>query len=96
MGLAPYGERDPDLLALLRRLYRIEGRRLIFSPMRRRFAPSAAEILARRPADAEERGWADLSRCGQDVFDEMMDALAGRSRPTPRPPKPRSSPAAAR
>ena len=31
MGLAPYGRRDPDLLALLRRLFRIEGRRLIFA-----------------------------------------------------------------
>ena len=31
MGLAPYGSRDPELLALLRRLYRIEGRRLIFA-----------------------------------------------------------------
>ena len=78
MGLAPYGERDPDLLALLRRFYRIEGRRLIFRDAATVRA-AAAEILARRPADAEERGWADLSRCGQAVFEDMMDALLGEA-----------------
>ena len=78
MGLAPYGERDPDLLALLRRFYRIEGRRLIFSDAAT-IRAAAAEILARRPADAEERGWADLSRCGQAVFEDMMDALLGEA-----------------
>ncbi len=28
----------------------------------------ASELLARRPADALEHGWADLARCGQDLF----------------------------
>lgn len=74
MGLAPYGSRDPDLLALLRQLYRIDGHKLAFTDAAttRRVA---AEILARRPADALDQGWADLARCGQDVFAEMMEAL---------------------
>ncbi|TCR70593.1 carbamoyltransferase C-terminal domain-containing protein [Bosea sp. BK604] len=74
MGLAPYGRRDPDLLALLRQLYRIDGRKLAFTDAAttRRVA---AEILARRPANALDQGWADLARCGQDVFAEMMEAL---------------------
>lgn len=74
MGLAPYGRRDPELLALLRQLYRIDGYKLRFTDaatVRR----VAAEILAHRPAEALDRGWADLARCGQDVFAEMMEAL---------------------
>ena len=74
MGLAPYGTSDPELMALLRRLYRIEGHKLSFAKADIVQAV-AAEILARRPADALERGWADLARCGQDVFAEMMEAL---------------------
>ncbi len=71
MGLAPYGRRDPDLMALLRRLYRIEGSRLTFADAETIRAVAAA-ILARRPPEAEAEGWADLSRCGQDAFEEMM------------------------
>lgn len=74
MGLAPYGTSDPELMALLRRLYRIEGPKLSFAKADIVQAV-AAEILARRPDDALERGWADLARCGQDVFAEMMEAL---------------------
>ncbi|WP_439497959.1 carbamoyltransferase family protein [Bosea sp. (in: a-proteobacteria)] len=74
MGLAPYGRPDPELLALLRRLYRIDGTKLTFADAATVRAVSA-EILARRPADALDQGWADLARCGQDVFAEMMEAL---------------------
>jgi carbamoyltransferase len=74
MGLAPYGRRDPELLALLRRLYRIEGTKLSFADAAT-VRQVAAEILARRPAEALDQGWADLARCGQDVFAEMMEAL---------------------
>lgn len=74
MGLAPYGRRDPELLALLRRLYRIEGTKLSFADVAT-VQQVAAEILARRPAEALDQGWADLARCGQDVFAEMMAAL---------------------
>lgn len=73
MGLAPYGKRDETLLALLRKLYRIENGKLVFSDSET-VRSVAAEILARRPASALEDGWADLARCGQDVFEEMMDA----------------------
>lgn len=74
MGLAPYGRTDDRLMALLRKLYRIEGQRLAFSDIATVRAVSA-KILALRPADAVDRGWADLARCGQDVFAEMMEAL---------------------
>lgn len=74
MGLAPYGKQDAGLLALLRRLYRIEENKLSFADAATIRAVSA-EILARRPTDALDQGWADLARCGQDVFAEMMAAL---------------------
>ncbi|CAD5250758.1 Carbamoyltransferase [Bosea sp. 62] len=74
MGLAPYGRSDPELLALLRKLYRVEGTKLTFADAAT-VQNVADEILARRPADALDKGWADLSRCGQDVFAEMMEAL---------------------
>lgn len=74
MGLAPYGRPDPQLLALLRRLYSVEGGRLRFAPAETARAV-AAEILRRRPPGAASEGWADLAACGQDVFAEMMDVL---------------------
>lgn len=74
MGLAPYGRTDPELMALLRRLYAIEGHKLSFAKADV-VQTVAAEILAKRPADALDQGWADLARCGQDVFAEMMEAL---------------------
>lgn len=74
MGLAPYGTTDPELMALLRKLYQIDGDKLSFAKADVVQAV-AAEILARRPADALDQGWADLARCGQDVFAEMMEAL---------------------
>ena len=78
MGLAPYGRRDPALMALLQRLYRIEDGRLRFAEAGVAQAV-ATEILARRPPDALDQGWADLARCGQDVFEEMMDALVAEA-----------------
>ena len=51
MGLAPYGRTDPDLMALLRRLYTVEGHKLCLR-RGRHVQAVAAEILARRPADA--------------------------------------------
>ncbi len=74
MGLAPYGNTDPELMALLRKLYTIEGHKLSFAKADVVQAV-AAEILAKRPSDALDQGWADLARCGQDVFAEMMEAL---------------------
>ncbi|MFJ5368076.1 carbamoyltransferase [Bosea sp. CER48] len=78
MGLAPYGNADPELMALLRRLYTIDGHKLTFAKADIVQAV-AAEILAKRPADALDQGWADLARCGQDVFAEMMEALLGET-----------------
>ncbi|WP_108046802.1 carbamoyltransferase C-terminal domain-containing protein [Bosea sp. 124] len=74
MGLAPYGRRDERLMALLRRLYRIEGHKLSFATTDV-VREVSAEILRLRPAEALDQGWADLARCGQDVFAEMMEAL---------------------
>lgn len=78
MGLAPYGRTDERLMALLRRLYTIEGHKLSFAKADVVQAV-AAEILSLRPADALDSGWADLARCGQDVFAEMMEALLGET-----------------
>ena len=79
MGLAPYGRRDPELFALLRRLYRIEGR-----PARLRGRGDGSRRRSRRSRRAarptlDEQGWADLARCGQDAFEEMMDVLLGET-----------------
>ncbi len=75
MGLAPYGERDPELLALLRRLYAVrDDGDLVFADAAT-VREVAAAIAARRPAEVGEQGWADLARCGQDVFEEMMAVL---------------------
>lgn len=74
MGLAPYGNSDARLMALLQKLYRIDGHKLSFADAATVRSVSA-EILGLRPADALERGWADLARCGQDVFAQMMEAL---------------------
>lgn len=74
MGLAPYGRRDPDLVDLLRRLYRIEGGHVVFAG-EEAIRAAVAGLLARRPGGANDQGWADLARAGQDAFEEMMDAL---------------------
>lgn len=78
MGLAPYGRRDPDLMALLRRLYRVEDGRLRFAEAETVQAVTT-EILSRRPSDVDASGWADLARCGQDVFSELMDVLVAEA-----------------
>jgi carbamoyltransferase len=77
MGLAPYGEPDPKLHELVRRLYQLDdqGR-----PLR---APAAtvnevAETLRNlRPTAGHlaEHGWADLARAAQEAFGEVMDAV---------------------
>jgi carbamoyltransferase len=73
MGLAPFGQRDPMLLDQLQRLYRVERGRLVFSD-ETTIRDAISRILARRPANVKD-GWADLARCGQDVFEEMMTVL---------------------
>ena len=78
MGLAPYGRPDPDLAAILARLYRVKGTRLRFADADT-IRGVAAELLARRPADALENGWADLARCGQDLFGTLMDVLVAEA-----------------
>ncbi|MGU3538749.1 carbamoyltransferase family protein [Methylobacterium sp. A54F] len=78
MGLAPYGRSDPELMGLLRRLYGVRDGRLTFADDATVRAV-ASEILARRPADLGEAGWADLARCGQDVFAEVMDVLVAEA-----------------
>ncbi|UMY17759.1 carbamoyltransferase [Methylobacterium organophilum] len=78
MGLAPYGTPDPDLMELLRRLYSVEDGRLKFAdtPV---VQAVTAEILARRPPDLTEQGWADLARSGQEIFCELMDVLVAEA-----------------
>ncbi len=79
MGLAPYGRRDPELAGLLRRIFNIVEGRIVFAK-EDAIREAAAALLARRPAEAPERGWADLARAGQDAFEEMMDALVAETR----------------
>ncbi|NNM73631.1 carbamoyltransferase family protein [Enterovirga aerilata] len=79
MGLAPYGRRDPELAGLLGRLYRVEGSRLSFAD-EGTIRAVAAELLRRRPPEASTEGWADLARCGQDAFEEMMAAYLAEAR----------------
>jgi carbamoyltransferase len=78
MGLAPYGRPDPELAALLAQLCTIEGGRLRYAEAAT-IQAVAAEIRARRPADALETGWADLARCGQDLFATLMDVLVAEA-----------------
>ena len=78
MGLAPYGTTDPALMALLRRLFSVEEGRLKFAD-EAIVQAVAAEILSRRPKDVGEQGWADLARCGQDIFSELMDVLVAEA-----------------
>ncbi|WP_342149258.1 carbamoyltransferase [Methylorubrum sp. SB2] len=78
MGLAPYGQSDPALMDLLRRLYAVQDGRLRFADAETVQAV-AAEVLARRPKDIGEQGWADLARCGQDIFCELMDVLVAEA-----------------
>ena len=78
MGLAPYGRSDPALMDLLRRLYAVQDGRLKFADTETVQAV-AAEVLARRPEDVGEQGWADLARCGQDIFCELMDVLVAEA-----------------
>ncbi len=65
-------------MALLRRLYRVEDGRLRFADAATVQAVADA-IRARRPAEADEDGWADLSACGQAIFSEMMDVLVAEA-----------------
>ncbi|CAM3192519.1 carbamoyltransferase family protein [Methylobacterium mesophilicum] len=78
MGLAPYGRPDPELAALLARLCTVEAGRLRFAEADT-IQAVAAEIRARQPADAREQGWADLARCGQDLFGTLMDVLVAEA-----------------
>ena len=79
MGLAPYGDPDPDLAALLGRLCTVADGRLRYADAETVRAV-AGEIRARRPADALDKGWADLARCGQDLFGTLMDVLVAEAR----------------
>jgi carbamoyltransferase len=74
MGLAPFGERKPKILAELRRLFREEEGRLDFAD-----ESTVREVIGRidalRPQGEAGLAWADLARCAQDVFEEMMQVL---------------------
>jgi carbamoyltransferase len=67
MGLAPYGQVDPDVLARLRSVTRVEGLRLV--PLMR---PHRSEAIWR---SLREMRPADLACTGQAVFEERMTEL---------------------
>jgi carbamoyltransferase len=74
MGLAPFGQREPKLLDELRRLFRVERGRLVFAD-ETTVRGVIARIEALRPPGDAGLAWADLARCAQDVFEEMMQVL---------------------
>ncbi len=78
MGLAPYGRPDPDLAAILARLYRVEGTRLRFADAQRS-AASPPNSWPAAPPMPSKNGWADLARCGQDLFGTLMDVLVAEA-----------------
>jgi carbamoyltransferase len=74
MGLAPFGERDPKLLGELRRLYKTDKSRLVFAD-ETTVRDVIGCIQTCRPPGEAGQAWADLARCAQDVFEEMMQVL---------------------
>jgi carbamoyltransferase len=74
MGLAPFGERDAKLMAELGRLYRVQDGRLVFAD-ETTVRDVIGRIEAQRPPGEAGRAWADLARCAQDVFEDMMQVL---------------------
>ena len=74
MGLAPYGKANDTLLNLLRQLYKIDKNKLTFADSDQ-VKSTCDALIALRPQDTLKAGWADLARCGQIIFEEMMDAL---------------------
>lgn len=78
MGLAPYGKTNDTLLTLLRQLYTIDDNKLTFASTEQ-VKTTCEAIIALRPADAFENGWADLAKCGQIIFEDMMDVLLAQA-----------------
>ena len=78
MGLAPYGRPDPDLAALLAGSARSRAAACAIADAET-IRAVAAEIRGAPPGDALETGWADLARCGQDLFATLMDALVAEA-----------------
>jgi len=74
MGLAPYGRSDPELRALVDRMWTVEDGVPASAPVDA-ITEAANALEGLRPADAAREGWADLARVGQDTFEAMMDLL---------------------
>jgi len=80
MGLAPYGEHRPDLVELVRQLYRVDERGRPVRVTGESIASVLSTLRTRRPVDLKGAGWADLARAAQDVFGEVMDAFVAEAR----------------
>lgn len=85
MGLASYGTVDPELYALFRQIYSIDGGRLKFA-RRSRIASAVAKLRQRmRGPGSSPLEAADMAAVAQHVFGEIMaarlDALLARGGP---------------
>ncbi|MCA9537737.1 MAG: hypothetical protein KC620_02540 [Myxococcales bacterium] len=75
MGLAPYGEVDPELHALLRSTLIVDGGRVKFASAKKLArVDQALRPYARKP-DTSPITVATLARTGQQVFEEVMTEL---------------------
>jgi len=72
MGLAPYGDEDPELIELVRRLYTVEGNRVAFAK-----ASTIRETVAalKAAADPDPLNNANLARAAQVGFIDMAAAV---------------------
>jgi carbamoyltransferase len=76
MGLAPYGQVDDELYALLKRYCKVDGLRLRPSTsVRERKQLRQALLLRQRPPGSDPIAAANMARTGQQVFSEVMREL---------------------
>lgn len=75
MGLAPYGRFDPEIDALIRKLYRLDSGSLKFVPLREiRKVVNELRKVARPWNESPEKA-ADIAYAGQAIFCEIMLTL---------------------
>jgi len=75
MGLAPYGQFDPEIYALLRKIYYFDSGRLKFVPLKeiRNVINELRKIIS--PWNVSPEKAADLANVGQAIFCEIMLTL---------------------
>ena len=86
MGLAPYGEVDPDVYRLLRPLLSVDGLEIVRGCSRAEYAQRLDRLRTlTRPPERPSIAAADMARTGQQVFaDVMAQLLTNLHRAAPR------------